>query len=174
MKKISLIILLFSIAVNAQSNFSFGLVGSQFDNLGSGQKLTKINNPLGYGIIFGYQLDKNLSFALTSEFLNGNLKNNLGKESDYRVHLSAFLTPLNYKNLRAYISTGFVFTRSDYNYNFTKDENKSFFNGRFGAGLDYKLIQNLSLNVDFGFYNDGLMLSGWSSSLGIRFTPNIF
>lgn len=175
MKKTLISFLLLTVTLSAQNKMTFGVIGSQFENLGSGQKLTKIDKPFGYGFIFGYHLDKNISFALTSEYVNGNLTDNSGKENDIRLHISAFLSPINYKYLRAYISTGFVYSHREYEYNTLKDdESKSFFNGRFGLGLDYKFYENIFLNLDFGFYNDGLMLSGWSSSIGLRFIPNIF
>lgn len=174
MKKLFAVLFLLTIATQAQKNLSIGIIGSRFDNLGDATKLTKLNQPIGYGMVFGYHFDKNISFATTAEFLNENLNNNIGREKDFRFHVSAFLTPLEYKNLRGYLSTGFVFTNQRIDYSNFKDTNKNFFNGRFGFGLDYILFNNIFLNVDFGLYNDGLMLSGWSSSMGIRFIPNIF
>ncbi|GAB4144654.1 MAG: hypothetical protein Fur0015_12420 [Ignavibacteriales bacterium] len=168
-----IIVLLFAATIaNAQNNFSIGFVGTQFGNIGSGEKLTKIENPFGYGLLLGYKFDKNLSVALTNEFLKDNMKNNLGKESDFRVHASAYLTPVKFGNFHPYLSAGFVYTNRKYDYKFLDDETKSLINGRFGLGVDYNFFSNLSLNLDFGLYNDGLMLAGYTTSFGLRINPN--
>ena len=48
------------------------------------------------------------------------------------------------------------------------DDTKNLFNGRFGAGLDIPVYQNLSLNGDLGIYTDGLSYVGWGSNIGLR------
>lgn len=169
---LTLLFLFFFINANAQNNFSIGFVGTQFGNIGSGEKLTKLDKPFGYGLLLGYKVDKNFSVALTNEFLNEDMKNNIGKERDYRIHASAILTPVNIGNFHPYLSTGFVYTNRKYDYRTAKDETKTLLNGRFGLGVDYNFFSNLSLNLDFGLYNDGLMLAGWTSSFGLRISPN--
>jgi hypothetical protein len=52
--------------------------------------------------------------------------------------------------------------------------NDSRFDGRFGAGVDFHLISNLSLNVDAALYNDGMHIAGWSSSIGLRINTSLF
>lgn len=171
LSKIFFVLLFSAIAANAQSNFSIGFVGTQFGNLGNGEKLTKLNNPFGYGLLMGYKFDKNFSVAFTGEYLSDNINNIEGKENDLRIHASAFLTPIIFGNFQPYLSAGFVYTNRKYDYKFLDDETKSLVNGRFGFGVDYNLFSNLSFNLDFGLYNDGLMLAGYSTSFGLRINP---
>lgn len=162
-------------SIYAQNRFSVGLVGTRFENIGDGQKLTEIEVPFGYGIILGYNLNKDFTLAFTGEYFKDDMKNNLGEETDLRTHLSAYFTPFDYEVIRPYFSAGIVYTNRNYNYNFNGlEETKNIFDGRFGVGIDYNIIQNVYLNFDAGIYSDGLNIVGWSSSIGLRINPRFF
>lgn len=172
---IALLMVLFIGGTFAQNKFSVGLVGTRFENLGSGQKLTEIENPFGYGVLFGYSLSKDLTVAFTGEYYKDDLKSIVGEERDIRTHLSAYFTPFNAQTLRPYFSAGLVYTNRNTTYTATNlEETKGIFDGRFGVGLDYNLLQNIYLNFDAGLYSDGLNIVGWSSSIGLRLSPRIF
>ena len=174
MKKSLFIVLVlgFFAILNAQERFSFGLVGTRFANTDNNNKLTEIENPFGYGVILGYAVNQNLTVALTGEYFKDDMQNISGKETDYRVHLSAYYMPADFSGIKPYLSTGIVYTNRNYEYVSGDDENDSIFNGRIGAGLDYSLFSNISLNADLGFYTDGLQFVGWTSSLGLRYGLN--
>ena len=175
MKKLFIILLAigFLTITGAQERFSFGLVGTRFANTDNSNKLTEIDNPLGYGVILGYALNENLTIALTGEYFKDDMKNSLGKETDYRAHLSAYLMPFEFTNIRPYLSAGLVYTNRNFDYAIGNDEKDNLFNGRIGVGLDYSLIRNIGLNADFGFYTDGLNFVGWTSSIGLRYGLNL-
>jgi len=164
-----IVLTLFASVSFAQNRFSVGLVGTRFDNFGNEQKLTKTDIPVGYGIILGYNINKDFSVALTNEYFDE--KDTQLKETNYRFHLSAFLTPFHFEKFNPYLSAGIVYSNQKYEYKSGSDETKNLFNGRIGIGLDYNILNNLFLNFDLGMYNDGLMFAGWSSSFGFRITP---
>lgn len=159
-------------AANAQEIFSFGLVGTRFANTDDDNKLTEIENPFGYGIILGYSLNQNVTIALTGEYFNDDMEDLAGEETDYRMHLSAYYMPADFSGIRPYLSAGIVYTNRNYEFNIGGEETDNVFNGRIGAGLDYSLISNISLNADLGFYTDGLKFVGWTSSIGLRYGFN--
>jgi len=167
----AILVTIMSINISAQANnFSFGLVGTRFDNFDNDNKLTEIDNPMGYGLIVGYKINNDLTVAFTGEYFEDDLSDNLGTETDYRGHLSAFLTPFRMEKLRPYLSAGFVFTHRNIEYNQTGiDSDKNMIHAKFGVGFDYRLIQNIGLNFDLGVYSDGLNMDGWSSSFGLRY-----
>lgn len=172
---IFLAILLMTSGLMAQNRFSIGLVGTRFENIGNEQKLTGIDNPLGYGVIIGYSVSKDFSAAFTGEYFKSDLKSISGNERNIRTHLSAYFTPITLQTMRPYFSAGIVYTNRNTTYNERNvEETKGFFNGRFGAGLDLNLLQNVYLNFDAGIYSDGLNFVGWSSSIGLRLSPRIF
>lgn len=172
---IAFFMLLFISGIFAQSKFSVGLVGTRFENIGSEQKLTEIENPFGYGVILGYSLSKEFTVAFTGEYFKDDLKSIAGEERDIRTHLSAYFTPFQAQTLRPYFSAGLVYTNRNTTYTATNlEETKGIFDGRFGVGLDYNLLQNVYLNFDAGVYSDGLNIVGWSSSIGLRLSPRIF
>lgn len=175
MKKLFLILLTigFLTFTGAQERFSLGLVGTRFVNTDNSNKLTEIDNPLGYGVILGYALNENLTVALTWEYFKDDLKNSLGKETDYRAHFSAYYMPVNYNGISPYVSAGFVYTNRNYSYKNDDEKTDNLFNGRIGTGLDYTIIQNIGINADLGFYTDGLKFVGWTSSVGLRYGLNL-
>ncbi len=168
-----LITIIFVQYSNAQTkNLSVGFVGSYFDNTDNNNKLTDAKDPYAYGIVIGYQVSKNIITALTTEFSKSDLENSLGTQKDFRAHFSAYLLPFSVDNFHPYLSAGFVFTNRNTEIASVSSETKNFFNGRIGVGVDYSLIQNINLNVDFGFYNDGYNFTGISSSIGFRYGLN--
>lgn len=170
-----IVLTLFASVSFAQNRFSVGLVGTRFENLGDGQKLTEIDVPFGYGVILGYNINKDFTVAFTGEYFKDDMKDNLGDETDYRAHLSAYFTPFDVSTLRPYFSAGLVYTNKNYTYKSTGiEETKDMFDGRFGVGIDYNLLQNVYLNFDAGIYSDGLNIVGWSSSIGLRVSPRFF
>lgn len=170
-----LVTLMTTSGMMAQNRFSIGLVGTRFENIGSEQKLTEIKAPLGYGLILGYALNKDISIAFTGEYYKDNLEKLSGEERDIRTHLSAYLTPFPSQTIRPYFSAGIVYTNRNTTYAATNlEETKGIFDGRFGVGLDYNILQNVYLNIDAGLYSDGLNIVGWSSSVGLRLSPRIF
>jgi outer membrane protein W len=169
----AIIFLTFS-GLAAQNSLSVGLVGTRFENIDNDSKLTDIKAPLGYGLIVGYNLNKDLTVALTGEYFKDNMENTPGKERDLRTHLSLYLTPFSMKDIRPYISAGLVYTNRQFDYISSNTvTNDSRFDGRFGAGLDFHLISNLSFNVDAALYNDGMHIAGWSSSVGLRINTGL-
>jgi opacity protein-like surface antigen len=168
-------LIIISSAMFAQNRFSIGLVGTRFENIGSEQKLTEIDVPFGYGVILGYAFNRDLTVAFTGEYFKNDMKSAIGKETDYRGHLSAYFMPIQSQLICPYLSAGFVYTNKNVNYTLTdSEETKGIFDARFGAGVDYSLIQNVSMNFDVGLYSDGLNIVGWSSSIGLRVNPRIF
>ncbi len=168
-------LIILSSTMFAQNRFSIGLVGTRFENIGSEQKLTEIDVPFGYGVILGYAINPDLTLAFTGEYFKNDLKTSIGQETDYRGHLSAYFTPVHAQSIRPYLSAGFVYTDKTFDYkSINSTESKGYFDARFGAGVDYALIQNISMNFDVGIYSDGLNFVGWSSSIGLRVNPHIF
>lgn len=164
------VLFLFSSIAFAQSNnFSVGLIGTQFSNLNSTDRISQIDNPFGYGLIVGYKINQSVTVALTGEYFKGDIANSLGEEKNLRAHLSVYLLPVTFGKFSPYISTGWVYTNRNTDFTNNINKTKNFLNGRIGLGVDYALIQNLGLNADFGMYTDGLSLVGFSSSVGLRF-----
>jgi opacity protein-like surface antigen len=162
-------------ALMAQNQLSIGLVGTRFENMDNDSKLTNIKDPFGYGLILGYKINKDLTVAFTGEYFKDNMDNIAGNERDLRTHISLYLTPFSMKEIQPYISAGLVYTNRQFDYtalNTTVNDNR--FDGRFGAGVDFHLISNLSLNVDAALYNDGMHIAGWSSSIGLRINTSLF
>jgi len=147
--------------------YSIGVVTSRFSNATDLNKITKINNPNGFGIILGKQLNKEAALAFTVEYFDGNFQN-IYNEKNYRAHLSLYFKPFVVAKLAPYFSAGIVAAFKKYNSD--KFENQTQLFGRFGFGVDYNLINNLFLNADMGFYSDGLKYSGVSMSIGLRFS----
>jgi outer membrane protein W len=174
MKKLYVIVfmLVALTTVNAQSNFSVGLVGTRFANTDNDNKLTETDNPFGYGVILGYAVNEQVTIALTGEYFEEDLESSAGKETDYRTHLSAYYLIENFAGIYPYLSSGVVYTHRKIDFGSTT-KNDDLFNARLGAGLDYHIISNVNLNVDFGFYTDGLDFVGWTSSLGLRYGINL-
>ena len=163
-------LLLLTSGLFAQNKFAVGLIGTRFGNTASDSKLTDIKNPMGYGVVASYALTNEFGVAFTGEYFKDDMENNLGQEKDLRFHVSAFLKILQSQNISPYISAGFVYTNRNINYSKDNSEkNEGLADARFGAGVDYNLIQNLALNFDLGIYNNGLNVVGWSSSLGLRY-----
>lgn len=155
-----------------ESRFSLGIVGTRFSNTDNSNKLTEIEDPVGYGLMFAYAVNEHFSVALTGEYFKDDMEDYAGEERDIRTHLSGYLIPADFSGIKPYISFGVVYTNRNYDYTNEESENDNLFNGRFGAGLDYHIISNLNFNVDFGFYNDGLNFVGWTSSAGLRYGLN--
>jgi len=155
----------------AQSNspLTVGLVGTHFHNYQSDNRLTEITNPYGIGAVVGYQLNQDFGLGLTVEYFNGDMERYAGTETDYRAHLSAFAFPIRIYNARPYLSAGIVFTRQKQDFDNGQEKTDNWFNGRMGVGVDYPVLPNVSLNVDFGFYSNGWDFVGWASTVGIRF-----
>lgn len=168
------IILFAFTGLQAQNRFSFGLVGTRFENFNNDSKLTNIKDPFGYGLVAGYTLNKDLTIAFTGEYFKDNMENTPGNERDIRTHVSLYLTPFSMKDIRPYISAGIVYTNRQFEFTaLNTTENNGRFDGRFGAGVDFHLISNLSLNLDAALYNDGMHIAGWSSSAGLRINTGI-
>ncbi|MFA3781768.1 outer membrane beta-barrel protein [Melioribacteraceae bacterium 4301-Me] len=172
------VILLLSLFANSdlfsQNRFSVGVVGSWFNNSSQNNRISEINNPSGYGIILGYSFNKNLTLAFTGEYLSGNMENISGNEKDLRTHLSLYLTPFVFNKIRPYFSMGIVLTNRKFEYSITNPtETKTKLNGRVGVGIDYALFNNIGLNADLGFYNDGYNFVGMTSSIGLRYNFNL-
>ncbi|MFA6596231.1 MAG: hypothetical protein WCS69_00800 [Ignavibacteriaceae bacterium] len=156
--------------VIAQNRFSVGIIGTRFGNSGNDYKLTEIKNPIGSGLFVSYAPSNELSLAFTGEYFKDDMENNLGKERDVRGHLSAFFTPFSWESLRPYLSAGIIYTNRKYDYSLNNiNKTDDVFNERFAVGVDYRLIQNLSVNIDLGIYNDGMNIVGWSNSIGLRY-----
>lgn len=159
----------------AQNRFAVGLIGTRFGNTVNDSKLTNIKNPFGYGIVASYALSNELGIAFTGEYFKDDMENNLGQERDIRGHLSAYLNVFQSQTLRPYVSAGVVYTNRNIEYAKNNNEKTDgIVNARFGAGVDYNLIQNVFINFDLGVYNDGLNFVGWSSSLGLRYGVSLF
>lgn len=167
---ITAMMMFLTISISAQSRFSVGLVGSRFQNFGSNNRLSEIKNPVGYGMILSYNLNKEAVVAFTGEYFNSDMEKFSGKETDFRGHLSLYVMPFRLETLKPYFSAGIVYTNRKLEYGSgIPDDTKNIFSGRFGAGVDYNLISNISLNFDLGIYSDGLNMNGWSSSVGLRY-----
>jgi outer membrane protein W len=169
---ISALLLLLSVNSFAQDKFSIGVVVTRFENIGDDSRMSQIDNPLGFGIIGAYQISNDITFALTGEYFKGDMENVNGDESDYRAHLSVNYHPITFYKLRPYISAGLVVSHKSFSFNFatTDETSKTNIYERYGVGIDYPLISNLTANVDLGFYNDGIKIAGWSGSIGLRYS----
>jgi hypothetical protein len=175
MKK-HLCIYLFAIVALANSaesqleGVTVGLIGSQFGNFQRDQRISEIKNPVGYGIIVGYQFHRNAALALTTEFFNGNIESGGGTERDTRTNMSLFIFPIEYSRLRPYLSTGVVLTLRSLAYMNAATEKKNIISGRLGGGVDYPILGPINANGDLGFYTDGWRYIGWGGTLGLRYT----
>ena len=173
MKKHLLIIAIFFVSMTAfpqTSKFSVGLIGTHFHNDSNENRISKAENPYGYGIVLTDNITEDFSLAITGEYLKDNLEDNSGDEKDLRFHLSAIIHPFEAKIIRPYLVGGFVFTHRtiEYNVEGKRDKSKSLINGRFGGGVDIPIFANLFLNGDLGIYTDGFGFVGWGSTLGFR------
>jgi hypothetical protein len=154
-------LLLLTTGLFAQNKLAIGFIGTRFGNTASDSKLTEIKNPMGYGVVASYALSNDFGVALTGEYFKDDMENNVGQEKDLRFHVSAFLRILQSQTVTPYISAGVVYTNRNINYaKDNSEKNEGIVNARFGAGVDYNLIQNLSLNFDLGIYNNGLNVVG--------------
>ena len=174
-KMVYLVALMFVLTsgILAQNRFSVGIIGTRFGNSGNDYKLTEIKNPIGSGLFVSYTLSKELSLAFTGEYFKDDMENNLGSERDVRGHISVFFTPFSWESLRPYLGAGIIYTNRKYEYSLNNiNKTDDVFNERFAIGLDYRLIQNLSVNIDLGIYNDGMNIVGWSNSIGLRYGIN--
>lgn len=175
MKKslVFLTVLLLSIGINAQTpQFSVGIVGSHYHNNSSNDRISEVNDPFGYGIVFAGKFTDELSMGLTFEYLEDNLESGLGEAKDARIHYSLFLHPLKTKYVQPYLSGGFVYIHRTLSYDnsLTKsDDSTDLLNGRFSVGLDVPIVSNLYINGDLGAYYDGFGFVGWGSNIGFRF-----
>jgi len=98
-KLIAVFLLGFASLLNAQSRYSIGLVSSSLVNIDNESKLSNIKNPLGYGVVLGTKITKDATIAATLEYMTGDVENSLATETNYRAHLSLFVTPINFGNL---------------------------------------------------------------------------
>lgn len=174
MKRLLTLIVLITIpfSVYSQSRVSVGIIFSQFNNIGD-EGITDIKSPLGYGLLVGYDITPKFSVAFAGEYLKGNIKSFNGKETNYRTALNAIVKPFNTQLLFPYVIAGFVASFKEYDYENLPSTDKFKLYARYGAGVDYKLIDNLSVNFDLGVYFNGMEFSGWTNSLGLRITPNL-
>jgi opacity protein-like surface antigen len=158
-----------STALLAQNkNFSIGLVGTSFSTVNNDNSLSQIENPLGYGVIAGYQINDNLHAAITAEYFEGDIREKPGNERDIRTNLSLFVTPIKIDFMSPYFSAGIVHTNREIDYENRKDETLNKLNGRIGIGVDFTISNNAGFNLDFGFYNNGYDFIGLGSSIGFR------
>jgi hypothetical protein len=164
--------LLFAPQGKAQSpHWMVGVLTSHFVNQSDEHRLSDANNPVGSGVLVGYQFDNSFALAITGEYADRDLEHLRGTEKMLRTHLSLIGFPVELSGIRLYTSAGLVLT------NFSREsmgqsEHSSYMQGRFGIGADYGLYRNLGINVDAGFYTDGLNLKGWSNSVGFRYVLN--
>ena len=168
---ISALVLLMSFNTFAQNKYSLGVIVTRFENIGDDSRMSQIDHPLGFGVIGGYQFSSEITAALTLEYFKGDIEGISGKETDYRGHFSAYYHPISFYGFRPYLSAGLVVSHKTFSFDIatTEEDNKTNIYGRFGLGIDYSLVSDLSANVDLGFYNDGVKIAGWSSSLGLRY-----
>lgn len=158
--------------ITAQSNnISVGLVSTHFHNQDGQNRISSADNPFAYGVVVGYQFDNNLSVAFTGEYSKTDLQGITGTEKDIRGHLSMYFTPIHYKLVRPYISTGLVYSNRsiDYTSPNMKDNNDGKIYGRYGIGVDIPLLNNIYFNGDLGGYSNGFKFVGWSGSFGLRY-----
>ncbi len=167
--QIAVIFTFISTITFAQNYNSIGLVSSNLVNIENDNKISDIEHPFGYGFIFGRSLSDNVTAAVTFEYVKGNLENNSGEQKDYRAHVSVFVTPIKFGKFAPYFSGGAVISQINTTLNNQPEEKDTRMFGRFGLGVDYQFIDNFAINVDFGFYSNGLKFNGMSNSIGLRF-----
>ncbi len=167
-KLIAVFLLGFASLLNAQSRYSIGLVSSSLVNIDNESKLSNIKNPLGYGVVLGTKITKDATIAATLEYMTGDVENSLATETNYRAHLSLFVTPINFGNLYPYFSGGAVVSNIKTTLNGNNNYDTNVF-ARFGAGVDYKVFENFGINFDLGIYSNGLKFTGISNSIGFRY-----
>lgn len=167
-----LILLTLPFAAYSQSRISAGIIFSHFNNIGD-KGITDIKSPVGYGLLAGYDITDEFTVAFTGEYLKGDMKELSGKETDYRAGLTAVVKPFNTELIFPYLSAGFVTAYKKYEYDNLPSSDKFKLYARYGAGVDYKLLDNLSINFDLGVYFNGMEFSGWTNSLGLRIAPNL-
>lgn len=171
-KTLLITILMLSSFVFAQNRqFSIGIIGSHFHNSSSNDRISTVDNPYSYGVIFSYQVDEYLTAAFSGEYFDSELENNSGTETDFRAHLSAYFTPISFNLLRPYLSAGLVYSNTsvDFKQSGFIDRTENDVYARYGIGIDIPLISGMAFNVDLGGYSNGLKFAGWSSSLGLRY-----
>ena len=162
--------LLMTTSATAQwERFSVGFLGSQFGNYQHDQRISEIKNPLGYGVVLGYQIRRDVAVGITEEYAEGEMERWLGTEKNYRTNASVFLFPMVTPYVRPYLSAGVVYTHRLQNYTGVGTQSKDMFNGRLCAGLDYPIFDRISMNGDLGLYNDGWKFVGWGGTFGLRY-----
>jgi len=71
----ALLILLSSQVYSQNSKFSAGIVTTHFSNEDSDHRFAHFDNPLGVGLLLGYQINQQGALALTTEYLSGDMQN---------------------------------------------------------------------------------------------------
>ncbi|MCF8317101.1 MAG: hypothetical protein K9I71_13300 [Ignavibacteriales bacterium] len=169
LKNILLIMLIISASTLVYGQkFSAGIIGTSFFTNKGGEKFSELNNPIGQGIVFGYSINKDIAIALTGEYFEGNLSDTSIKEKNNRVHLSIYLLPMKFNKLSTYFSCGVVYSNQVTEAG-GKENTENFFNGKIGLGMDYLVYNKISVNLDLGVYNDGLIYNGASTTIGLRY-----
>lgn len=174
MKRITIltatVLLIAGTAFSQQGTWTAGLISSHFNNFESDQRIDKMDNPFGYGLVVGYHLLDKAALSITGEYLNGNMQEQPGDETSIRTSFAAYIFPVQFGRFRPYVSGGLVYTHQSLKPENGSDETDNLFQLRESVGLDVMLVPRVFFNFDLAAYSDGFGYLGSVNSFGFRYT----
>jgi hypothetical protein len=175
MKKVTqifavLLILTTGSRIPAQSgDFSAG-VFTTLQNYQRNSMLSQINDPVGFGIVLQYNLHTNIALQASGVHTRGNHENRNGTETNVQAKGAMLYYPLETGIIRPYFMGGFGYMSISRNLNNVGKKNGSNIYSEYGLGADINVLNQVNLNINLVFYNDGLGFAGYGSSLGFRYS----
>lgn len=167
---IALVLLLAVGTVSAQEgSWTVGMISSHHHNFKAEHRLSNMDNPYGYGMALGYSLNQYAAFAVTGEYLTGDLQSKLGEETQWRSSFSAYLYPVQWNRFKPYLATGLVYTRQNQEFDNGSEETSHLLQMRHGLGLEVSIMPGVHLNLETAVYSDGLNFVGNVNSFGFRY-----
>ena len=163
------ILLTAATAFSQQGIWTAGLITSHFNNFESNQRIDKMDNPHGYGLVVGYNILDKAALSVTGEYLNGNIQDQPGDETSIRTSFSAHIFPVQFGRFRPYISGGLVYMHQSLKPENGSDDTDHLFQLRESVGVDIMLIQRVFFNFDLAAYTDGFGYLGSVNSFGFRY-----
>ena len=157
--------------VLAQNNhLTVGFVSSHFHNYDSNDRLSQQNNPFGYGIVLGYQVNEQFALGFTGEYSKGDIQNVAGREKNFRGNFSFFVFPVSFSMFKPYVSAGIVYNHKNLDYDQLDKETDNWLNMRNSIGIDLAILPGIALNLDAAIYSDGLNFLGHANTVGLRYS----
>jgi hypothetical protein len=155
-----------SVSVGQNKGFSIGFrssyLGEQTQN---SNELSGSDHPVLMGIQLRTRTTQDCSLQLSSEYWNGDNKQQGGKETDLQTSLTALVFPLRESRISPYLSAGLLMSvRST-----DDDKTTSKLKLVLGGGLDIPLNQRVFITAGAGIITNGWKYQGWNSSMGLGY-----